>query len=64
MKTRGLIARLLCIAMVLAFTVGWAQAGPLDLPSTPTATLNVTVDGTPMTVKAYNNLVYVGNLSK
>ena len=54
MKTKRLIARLLCIAMMLAFTVGWAQAGPLDLPSTPTATLNVTVDGAPLTVTNYN----------
>jgi hypothetical protein len=61
MKTRRPIARLLCIAMMLALlTVGWAQAGPLDLPSTPTATLNVTVDGTPLVVTNYK-VVYVAN---
>jgi hypothetical protein len=46
--------------MMLAFTVGWAQAGPLDLPSTPTATLNITVDGDPLTVIQYT-VVYVAN---
>lgn len=61
MKTTRQIAHLLCIAMMLAFlTVGWAQANPLDLPSTPTAALNVTVDGSPLTVKNYK-VVYVAN---
>ncbi len=61
MKTTRPIVRLLCIAMMLAFTVGWAQAGPLDLPSTPTATLNITVDGTlSLTVTNYR-VVYVAN---
>jgi hypothetical protein len=60
MKTTRLIARLLCIALMLAFTVGWTQADPLDLPG-PSATLNVTVDGDSMTVAAYNNVVYVAN---
>ncbi len=60
MKTRRLIACLLCIAMMLALTVGWAQAGPLDLPSTPTAILNVTVDGAPLAVTNYR-VVYVAN---
>ncbi len=46
--------------MMLAFTAGWAQAGPLDLPSTPTAILNVTVDGAPLTVTNYK-VVYVAN---
>jgi hypothetical protein len=46
--------------MMLALTVGWAQADPLDLPSTPTAILNVTVDGAPLTVATYN-VVYVAN---
>jgi hypothetical protein len=59
MKTSRLIARFLCIALMLAFTVGWAQADPPPLPAP--ATLNVTVDGVPMTVKAYNNIVYVAN---
>ena len=60
MKTTRQIVRLLCIAMMLAFTVGWAQAGPLDLPSTPTATLNITVDAAPLTVYNYR-VVYVEN---
>ncbi len=61
MKTTRPIMRLLCIAMMLALlTVGWAQAGPLDLP-VPSATLNVTVDGAPLTVTTYNNVVYVAN---
>jgi len=60
MKTTRPIVRLLCIAMMLAFTAGWAQAGPLDLPSTPTATLNITVDGAPLTVYNYR-VVYVEN---
>src|SRR5512141_3184742 len=59
MKTMRPILRLLCIAMMLAFTVGWAQAGPLDLPA-PTATLHVTVDGAPLTVTSYK-VVYVAN---
>lgn len=59
MKTTRQIARLLCIAVMLAFvSVGWVQADPLDLP-TPT-TLNVTVDGALLTVTAYN-VVYVAN---
>ncbi len=60
MKTSRPIARLLCIAMMLAFlpAVGWA-ADPPPLPA-PT-TLTVTVDGGPMTVKAYNNVLYVAN---
>ena len=33
---------------------------PLALPSTPTATLNVTVDGAPLTVTNYR-VVYVAN---
>ncbi len=60
MKTTKQIMRLLCIAMMLAFTVGWAQAGPLDLPA-PSATLTVTVDGASLNVTAYNNVVYVAN---
>jgi hypothetical protein len=60
MKTRRPIARLLCIAMMLAFTVGWAQADPPPLP-TPT-TLHVTVDSTSnFVVTAYNNVVYVAS---
>jgi len=60
MKTSRPIARVLCIAMMLAFLpVGWAQADPPPLPA-PT-TLNVTVDGVSMTVKAYDNVVYVAN---
>ncbi|MCK7514046.1 MAG: hypothetical protein MZV70_65215 [Desulfobacterales bacterium] len=51
----------MAIVLMLTFTVGWAQAGPLDLPSTPTATLNVTVDGAPLTVTDYKNVVYVAN---
>ena len=60
MKTTRLTARLLCIALMLAFlpAVGWT-ADPPPLPAP--ATLTVTVDGTSMTVKAYNNVVYVGN---
>jgi BD-FAE len=59
MKTTRQIARLLCIALMLAFlpAVGWA-ADPPPLPA-PT-TLNVTVDGASMTVKAYR-VVYVAN---
>ena len=61
MKTRRLIVtRLLCIAMMLALlpAVGWAfDPPPLPAPTT----LNVTVDGTSLTVKAYNNVVYVAN---
>jgi hypothetical protein len=60
MKTRRLTTRLLCMTMMLVFTIGWAQAGPLDLPSTPTAILNVTVDGVSLTVTNYK-VVYVGN---
>jgi hypothetical protein len=47
--------------MMLAFlpAVGWA-ADDLALPSTPTATLNVTVDGHPLTVTNYR-VVYVAN---
>ena len=61
MKTARLTARLLCIAMMLALlpAVGWA-VDPLALPSTPTATLNVMVDGAPMIVTTYN-VVYVAN---
>jgi len=46
--------------MLALLHAGWAQAGPLDLPSTPTATLNVTVDGAPLTVINYR-VVYVAN---
>ena len=61
MKTRKLLTTIVAIVLMLAFTVGSAQADPLDLPSTPTATLNVTVDGVPLTVNTYNNVVYVAN---
>ena len=39
---------------------GMGAADPLALPSTPTATLNVTVDGAPLTVTNYK-VVYVAN---
>jgi len=59
MRTTRRIARLLCIAVMLAFlSVGWAQADPWALPA-PT-TLGVTVDGASLTVTAYN-VVYVAN---
>jgi hypothetical protein len=50
------------MATMLAFllAMGWVQAGPLDLPTTPTATLTVTVDDTPLTVQSYR-VVYVAN---
>ena len=58
MKTRRLIPCLLCIAMMLAFLpMVWA-ADPPPLPAS--TTLNITVDGAAMTVKAYN-VVYVAN---
>jgi hypothetical protein len=60
MKSRKLLTTIVAIVLMMAFTVGSAQADPLDLPSTPTATLNIKVDGVPMTVKAYN-VVYVAN---
>ena len=59
MKTTRQIARLLCIAMMLAFlSVGWAHADQWALP-TPT-TLNITVDGAPLAVATYN-VAYVAN---
>jgi hypothetical protein len=60
MKTRKLLTSLVAIVLMLTFTLGWAQADPLDLPAA-TGTLNVTVDGAPLTVTSYENVVYVAN---
>ena len=62
MKSR----RWLVVVMALVLLVGplstapAAGDDPLALPSTPTTTLNVTVDGTPLTVYHYR-VVYVAN---
>ena len=60
MKKRRLMVFMLRVTMVLALlsTVGWAA--DLTLPSTPTAVLNVTVDGAPLTVTHYK-VVYVAD---
>ena len=64
MKSRKLLTIILAIMLVLALlpTTAMAEAtDPLALPSTPTATLNVTVDDTlPLTVTNYK-VVYVAN---
>ncbi len=64
MKSRKLLTIIMAIMLVLALlpTTAMAEAtDPLALPSTPTATLNVTVDGTlPLTVTNYK-VVYVAN---
>ena len=62
MKTRKLLTIIMAIVLVLALlpTTVMAAGRPLALPSTPTATLNVTVDGAPLTVTNYR-VVYVAN---
>jgi hypothetical protein len=62
MKTRKLLTISMVIVLVLAFlpTISMAEDDPLALPTTPTATLNVTVDGAPLTVTNYR-VVYVAN---
>jgi hypothetical protein len=62
MKSRKLLTVVMAIVLVLALlpiTV-MAEDDPLALPSTPTATLHVTVDGVPLTVYQYS-VVYVAN---
>lgn len=63
MKTTRLLTIMMAIVLVLTLlpAVAWAEGtDPLALPSTPTATLNVTVDGVPLTVINYK-VVYVAN---
>lgn len=61
MKSRKLLTMIMAIVLVLTFLTTTAMAvdpDPLALPSTPTATLSVTVDGAPLTVINYR-VVYV-----
>ncbi len=62
MKSRKLLTIIMAIVLVLPLlpTTAMAEGDPLALPSTPTATLNVTVDGAPLTVTNYK-VVYVAN---
>jgi hypothetical protein len=63
MKSRKLLIIIMVTVLVLTLLATTAMAvdpDPLDLPSTPTATLNVTVDGSPLTVTNYK-VVYVAN---
>ena len=62
MKSRKLLTIIMAIVLVLTLltTTAMAADDPLALPSTPTATLNVTVDGAPLTVTNYK-VVYVAN---
>lgn len=62
MKSRKLLTIIMVIVLVLPLlpTTAIAQGDPLALPSTPTAILNVTVDGVPLTVYNYR-VVYVAN---
>lgn len=63
MKLKRLPATLMVIVLVLTLlpTMTWAQGtDPLALPSSPTAVLNVTVDGEGLTVYHYR-VVYVAN---
>jgi BD-FAE len=61
MKSRKLLTMIMAIVLVLTFLTTTAMAvDPLALPSTPTATLSVTVDGDPLTVYNYR-VVYVAN---
>jgi acetyl esterase/lipase len=62
-KTRRLLTIIMAIVFVLTLLptiVMAADPDPLVLPSTPTATLHVTVDGVPLTVYNYR-VVYVAN---
>ncbi len=62
MKIKKLLTIIVAIVLVLALlpTIAMAENDPLSLPSMPTATLNVTVDGTPLTL-TYYKVVYVAN---
>ena len=62
MKSRKLLTIMMVSTMVLAFlpTTAIAENDLLKLPSTPTATLHITVDGVPLTVYQYS-VVYVTN---
>jgi hypothetical protein len=62
MKPRKLLTISMAIVLVLTFlpSTMMAENDPLALPSTPTAILNVTVDGAPLTVYNYR-VVYVAN---
>jgi len=64
MKTRRwLVVVMTVVLLVGSLPTAFAQPegdDPLALPSTPTAVLNVTVDGTPLTVTNYR-VVYVAN---
>jgi hypothetical protein len=62
MKTRRLLTIIMAIVLVLTLlpTTTMADDDPWALPSTPTATLNVTVDGVPLTVTNYR-VIYVAN---
>ena len=62
MKSRKLLTIFIAIGLVLALLpiTAMAEDDPLALPSTPAATLNITVDGVPLTVYEYS-VVYVAN---
>src|SRR5512140_2808465 len=63
MKSRKLLPVIIAIMLVLALLPTTAMADttdPLALPTTPTGTLNVMVDGVPLTL-TYYRVVYVAN---
>jgi hypothetical protein len=63
MKSRKLLTIIMAIVLVLALlpTTAMAEDGDLlTLPSTPTGTLNVTVDGASLTL-TYYRVIYVAN---
>lgn len=59
MKARTLLAIVMALALLLP-TAAIAQGDPLALPTTPTGTINVTVDGNPLTL-TYYKVIYVAN---